>query len=151
MRKVRAQARESREIPRLKAFCRVAPSVLFRLLAIFAARVFCRASPFSALTSAAVHARRFDPFLAIRNPSFLKTIAAPCSCNRGKRKAAMCRLDNCGNAQPGTQLPFSSAVPTLAASACRGQISTHARRSYSLTGGLNAQVIWSNALTDPVH
>jgi hypothetical protein len=58
------QARESSDNPRLNAFCRVAPSVRFKALAIFAAGVFFRAADFSSRTSAAVHERRFE-FLAI--------------------------------------------------------------------------------------
>jgi hypothetical protein len=42
----KSQARESRDNPRLKAFCRVAPSVRFNALAILAARVFLRARVF---------------------------------------------------------------------------------------------------------
>lgn len=58
------QARELSDIPMLKAFCRVAPSVLFKLRAMLAARVFLLAAAFNIRTSVAVHARRFD-FLAI--------------------------------------------------------------------------------------
>jgi hypothetical protein len=53
----------------LNAFCRVAPSVLFNFLAIFAAAVFFFASDFNSRTSTAVQARRFFDFLAI-NPPF---------------------------------------------------------------------------------
>jgi hypothetical protein len=53
----------------LNAFCRVAPSVLLNLLAIFAAAVFFFAMLFNSRTSVAVHARRFFDFLAI-NPPF---------------------------------------------------------------------------------
>jgi hypothetical protein len=58
------QARESRDSPRLNAFCRVAPSVRFKALAIFPAGVFFRAADFNSRTSADVHERRFE-FLAI--------------------------------------------------------------------------------------
>ena len=44
------------------AFCRVAPSVRFRLLAIFPAGTFLRASVFSSRTCTDVQARLFDPF-----------------------------------------------------------------------------------------
>jgi hypothetical protein len=50
-----SQARESNETPRLKAFCRVAPSVLLR--AIFRAGVFSRASALRLRTSSMVHSR----------------------------------------------------------------------------------------------
>jgi hypothetical protein len=63
------QERESRDSPMLKAFCRVAPSVLLSLLAILDAAVFFFASVFSSRTSVAVQARRFFDFLAI-NPPF---------------------------------------------------------------------------------
>ena len=56
----RFQARESSDNPRLKAFCRVAPTVLFKVRAILSACVFCRASVFSVRTCSVVHARRFD-------------------------------------------------------------------------------------------
>lgn len=52
----------------LKAFCRVAPSVLRSLLAIFAAAVFFFANALSSRTSPAVQARRFFALLAIRPP-----------------------------------------------------------------------------------
>ena len=58
------QERESSDSPRLKAFCRVAPSVRFKLRAMLAARVFFRAIVFSERTSDEVHERRFD-FLGI--------------------------------------------------------------------------------------
>jgi hypothetical protein len=49
----------------LKAFWRVAPSVLFNFLAIFVAGVFVFAIALSPRTSANVQARRFFDFLAI--------------------------------------------------------------------------------------
>lgn len=58
------QARELRDIPRLEAFCRVAPVVRFSVRAMLAVRVFFFASVFNVRTSDAVHSRRFD-FLAI--------------------------------------------------------------------------------------
>src|SRR5262249_33674760 len=61
--------RESNESPRLKAFCRVAPSVLFNDRAIFPAGVFFRASAFNVRTCSDVHARRFPFRLAIISPS----------------------------------------------------------------------------------
>jgi hypothetical protein len=50
-------ARVSSDNPRLKAFCRVAPSVLFKVRAIVAARVLLFASFFNARTSFAVQVR----------------------------------------------------------------------------------------------
>ena len=60
----RYQPRESSDSPRLNAFCRVAPSVRFKVRAILPARVFLRAIVFNVLTSDDVHDRRFD-FLGI--------------------------------------------------------------------------------------
>jgi len=51
-------ARVSSDNPRLKAFCRVAPSVLLNLRAISAARLLLRASLFNVRICSAVHARR---------------------------------------------------------------------------------------------
>src|SRR5215471_15320190 len=50
-------ARVSSDNPRLKAFCRVAPSVLFKVPAIFAARVLFFASFFKIRTSFDVQVR----------------------------------------------------------------------------------------------
>ena len=44
------QTRESSDNPILNAFCRVAPSVLFKLRAMTEARVFLRASDFNVRT-----------------------------------------------------------------------------------------------------
>jgi hypothetical protein len=60
------QARESSDIPRLKAFCRVAPSVRFRALAMLPALVFFFARVFKVRTLSGVHARRFVDFVAIK-------------------------------------------------------------------------------------
>jgi hypothetical protein len=60
------QARESRDNPILNAFCRVAPSVRFNVLAILAACFFFLASDFNVRTCSGVHPRRFDTFLAIK-------------------------------------------------------------------------------------
>jgi hypothetical protein len=59
-----SQARESSDNPILNAFCRVAPSVRFKVRAMLLARVFFFASVFKMRMSAVVHSRRFD-FLAI--------------------------------------------------------------------------------------
>jgi len=50
----------------LNAFCRVAPTVRFSVLAILAADVFFFASVFSSRTCTDVQARRFDTFFAIK-------------------------------------------------------------------------------------
>jgi hypothetical protein len=62
---ITVQARESSDNPRLNAFCRVAPSVRFKALAILPAGVFLRAADFNSRTSADVHERRRFEFLAI--------------------------------------------------------------------------------------
>jgi hypothetical protein len=62
---LQVQARESSDSPRLNAFCRVAPSVRFKTLAIVPAGVFFRAADFNSRTSTDVHEQRFD-FLAIK-------------------------------------------------------------------------------------
>jgi hypothetical protein len=61
----RTQARESSDRPILNAFCRVAPSVRFSVLAIRLAGVFFLARVFNSRRCSAVHARRFVAFLAI--------------------------------------------------------------------------------------
>ena len=52
----------------LKAFWRVAPSVLLSFLAICAALVFLRAMVFNSRTSLEVHPRRFFFLVAIKPP-----------------------------------------------------------------------------------
>jgi hypothetical protein len=52
--------RESSDKPILNAFCRVAPSVRFRVRAMLAARVFFLASVFSVRTSEGDHERRLE-------------------------------------------------------------------------------------------
>jgi hypothetical protein len=59
------QPRESSDIPRLNAFCRVAPSLRFNVRAMLDALVFLRANVFSVRRSDDVHGRRFD-FRAIQ-------------------------------------------------------------------------------------
>jgi hypothetical protein len=56
----RFHARESSDNPKLNAFCRVAPTVRFRVRAMLVAPVFFFASVFNVRTSDAVHSRRFD-------------------------------------------------------------------------------------------
>ena len=57
--------RELSDNPRLNAFCRVAPSLRLRLLAIFLAGVLLRAADFNSRTSALVQARLFEFLLAM--------------------------------------------------------------------------------------
>src|SRR5215471_6316386 len=66
---VSAVHRESKESPRLKAFCRVAPSVLFNDRAIFPAGVFFRASAFNVRKCSDVQARRFPFRFVMISPS----------------------------------------------------------------------------------
>ena len=72
------QERESSDNPRLNAFCRVAPSVRFKVRAMLAARVFFLASVFNVRTSSDFHARRLE-FLAISLPFGWKN--TPCFCS----------------------------------------------------------------------
>jgi hypothetical protein len=60
--------RESSDSPMLKAFCRVAPSVLLSFFAICEALVFLRAIVFRSRSSPEVHARRFFFLFAIKPP-----------------------------------------------------------------------------------
>jgi hypothetical protein len=64
------QARESSDNPMLNAFCRVAPTVRFSVLAILAAGVFFRASVFSSRTCTDVQARLLDAFLTMHDLRF---------------------------------------------------------------------------------
>ena len=64
----RHHARELRETPRWRAFCRIAPSVLLNLRAIFGAGVFFLASCLNSRTSAADHARRLIFFFGMSSP-----------------------------------------------------------------------------------
>lgn len=52
--------RESSDNPILKAFCRVAPSLRFKVRAMLFAGVFFFACAFNVRTSAVVQARRFN-------------------------------------------------------------------------------------------
>jgi hypothetical protein len=65
---VRLPARVSSDNPRLKAFCRVAFSVLFKVRAILAADVFLRARAFNLRICPALHARLFVRLLTIWRP-----------------------------------------------------------------------------------
>jgi len=75
------QERESSESPMLKAFWRVAPSVLLSFLAIPDAFVFLRAIAFSSRTSLEVHARRFFFLLAIIAPFQDELLVTPTGVN----------------------------------------------------------------------
>ena len=85
--------RESSDNPRLNAFCRVAPSVRFRVRTMLAAPVFLRAIVFSVRTSDEVHERRFD-FLGIPIISEWKgrdLVARICWKEKQKNAAKGCR------------------------------------------------------------
>jgi hypothetical protein len=71
------QERESSDSPMLKAFWRVAPSVLLSLLAICDALVFLRAIAFSSRSSLEVHARRFFFLFAITPPFDERQLVSP--------------------------------------------------------------------------
>jgi hypothetical protein len=76
--------RESSDNPRLNAFCRVAPSLRLRVLAIFLAGVLLRAADFNSRTSVLVQGRRFEFFLAIYGSPNLKTCAYSRKCFQTK-------------------------------------------------------------------
>jgi hypothetical protein len=69
----------------LNAFCRVAPTVRFSVLAILAAGVFFFASVFSSRTCTDVQARLFVPFFMRIKPPCMS--AGACSSKLVKRKA----------------------------------------------------------------
>jgi hypothetical protein len=71
---LRTQVRMSSDRPILNAFCRVAPSVRFSLLAIRDAPFFWRAIVLKVRTCSAVHALRFVAFLAIEQLPVSKKI-----------------------------------------------------------------------------
>src|SRR5271154_779751 len=68
----RPHMRESSDNPILNAFCLVAPSVRFSVLAILAAGVFFRASDFKSRTCAVVQGRLLDAFFRIYGLRLLK-------------------------------------------------------------------------------
>jgi hypothetical protein len=59
-------ARESSETPKLNAFCLVAPTVRFKVLAILAACALLRANVFKVRTSPADHDRRLIALFDIK-------------------------------------------------------------------------------------
>jgi hypothetical protein len=79
------------------AFCRVAPSERFSVLAIRAACLFFRASAFNVRTCSRVHARRFVAFLAIKKtPDFEKGyLVAPHVNNNNKESLGVWRNGIC--------------------------------------------------------
>ena len=87
---IRFQARESSDNPRVKAFCRVAPSLRFRLLAIFLAGVFLRAADFNSRTSAIVQGRRLEFLLAIYDSPIQKRVLITGSIRKRKRPTHEC-------------------------------------------------------------
>jgi hypothetical protein len=81
----RTQTRESSDKPILNAFCRVAPSERFSVLAIREAFLFWRAMVFKVRTCSGVHARRFVAVLVIKQtPKCEKVIVAPRVNNNNK-------------------------------------------------------------------
>jgi hypothetical protein len=76
--------RESSDNPRLNAFCRVAPSLRLRLLAIFLAGVLLRAADFNSRTSALVQARLFEFLLAMNGSPNRKRALIPGSAPKRK-------------------------------------------------------------------
>jgi hypothetical protein len=81
----RTQTRESSDRPILNAFCRIAPSERFSVLAIREAFFFWRAMVFKVRTCSGVHARRFVAVLAIKQtPKCEKVVVAPRVNNNNK-------------------------------------------------------------------
>jgi hypothetical protein len=87
--------RESSDNPRLNAFCRVAPSLRLRLLAIFLAGVLLRAADFNSRTSMLVQGRRFEFFLAIYCSPNLKGALIAGSASKRKFSSTRRRLPRC--------------------------------------------------------
>jgi hypothetical protein len=81
----------------LNAFCRVALSVRFSVLAILAARVFFRASNVNARICSGVHGRRFVVFLAIKNSLLWKgdVVALRVNKNNAKKRSAWINSNFC--------------------------------------------------------
>src|ERR1700757_3375671 len=99
------QERESSESPMLKAFWRVAPSVLLSFFAICDALVFLRAIVFSSRSSLEVHARRFFFLFAITPPfqerplvSLIRAKEKPSATTSCAIRFARARTD-CGKSQ----------------------------------------------------
>ena len=84
---MRLPARVSSDKPRLKAFCRVAFSVLFKARAILAADVFLPARAFNLRICSARHARLFARLLTIWRPqkSGRPTFVSAATCPAGSR------------------------------------------------------------------
>jgi hypothetical protein len=78
----------------LNAFCRVALSVRFSVLAILAARVFFRASNVNARICSGVHGRRFVVFLAIKNSLLWKGDLVALRVNKNNAKKRSVRRNN---------------------------------------------------------
>jgi hypothetical protein len=94
--------RESSDNPRLNAFCRVAPSLRLRVLAIFLAGVLLRAADFNSRTSALVQARLFEFLLAMNGSPNQKRALIPGSASKRKFSSTYdlwecCRRDKSGS------------------------------------------------------
>jgi hypothetical protein len=81
--------RESSDNPRLNAFCRVAPSLRLRLLAIFPAGVLLRAADFNSRMSALVQGRRLEFLLAMYGTPNLKRALIAGSASKRKFSPTM--------------------------------------------------------------
>jgi hypothetical protein len=116
----RFQTRESSDNPRVKAFCRVAPTVLFKVRAILSACVFCRANVFNVRTCSVVHARRFDclfiNFLQDRKPVVTICLVEQCQfCCRSLREMINGLIHRFGSSVASAFLTFDWEIPNCRA------------------------------------
>ena len=84
----------------MNAFCRVAPSLRLRLLAIFLAGVLLRAADFNSRTSALVQARLFEFLLAMYATPNLKRALIAESVSKRKSSKLLTRDYGVTNVTP---------------------------------------------------
>jgi hypothetical protein len=84
----------------MNAFCRVAPSLRLRLLAIFLAGVLLRAADFNSRTSVLVQARRLEFLLAMYDSPNLKRRFIAGSVSKRKSNKSLARDYGLTNVMP---------------------------------------------------
>ena len=84
----------------MNAFCRVAPSLRLRPLAIFLAAVLLRAADFNSRTSALVQARLFEFLLAMYDSPNLKRMLIAGSVSKRKSNKSLARDYGMTNVMP---------------------------------------------------
>jgi hypothetical protein len=84
----------------MNAFCRVAPSLRLRLLAIFLAGVLLRAADFNSRTSVLVQARRLEFLLAMYDSPNLKRTLIAGSVSKRKSNKSLARDHGMTNVMP---------------------------------------------------